>query len=77
MRTPVASFAVCAATIAFFASISCAACSSFGPKVDAPTSFEGKVLADYVKTLNACQDEGKDAGTYKAYDDCKKRHGIE
>ena len=58
------------ATIAVFLFIG--ACAS-----PVPSAKAGKELEDHAAKLIKCRSEGREAGTYAAYEACKKDAGVE
>lgn len=46
-------------------------------RVEAPTAADGVILVDHASTLLKCQNVGREAGTYAAYEGCKKDAGVQ
>lgn len=46
-------------------------------RVEAPSAADGVILVDHASTLLKCQNVGREAGTYAAYEACKKDAGVE
>lgn len=46
-------------------------------RVETPTAEQGLQLKAHDETLTKCRAEGRDAGSYAAYEACKKDAGIQ
>lgn len=49
---------------------------SCGAFIEKPGAAEGREIEDHAAKLLKCREEGRDAGSYKAYEDCKKDAGL-